>query len=170
MNDITSKSIKPCNKCRDWSGCPGMEHYTIRDIRFCRQQVLWLISQFFTCDGDGISLERESWPVQAHDTGYTEAPKTSHSVSSHAPFEKPMQVAGELEHRLLKTGKDGRLLVLEVRVRMAHDTNPRELSNDARAALGYASGWKRKRQTYPQWRADKNRSKTHKIMCFPPPT
>lgn len=168
MNDTISRTIKPCGKCRDWSNCPGHEWYAMHEIRFCRVQVIWLVTQFFSCGKDGLELERDSWPSNVYVSGYTDAPKTSHSVNSHAGFEKPMQLVGELEHRLLKTGKDGRLLVLEVHVRNVCDTTGRELSRDARAALGYCSGWKRKRQSYNQWLAEKKRHETHKIMYFTP--
>ncbi len=155
--------LKSCRSCRDWSNCPGHEWYSMSDWCWCRPQVLWMIEQFFGVHGTlGVVLGRESWPAEGRASGYTEAPKTSHSVNSHASFERPMQLVGELEHRLLKTGKDGRLLVLEVHVHNACNTTGRDLSQDARAAQGYFSVWKRKRLGYVQWQAEKTRQNHRK--------
>jgi hypothetical protein len=166
---IKTATEKQCHRCRNWDDCAGKEHYTIHDITFCRYQVQWLIGNFFRSDGDDIVLERESWPAPVRETGYTEAPRTSHSISTHAPFERPMQVIGELDHRLKKAGKDGRLLVLEVHLEQAYDTTRRSLSSDARAALGYISGWRRKRLSYSRWRTEKKRSKNTQKSVFTPP-
>ncbi|MFH0809713.1 MAG: hypothetical protein V2A77_04505, partial [Pseudomonadota bacterium] len=54
-----------------------------------------------------------------------------------------------------KTCKDGLILVLSVHARNACDATWRELPPDARAALGYCSGWKRKRMSYGDWRKQK---------------
>ena len=139
---------KACHDCRDWSDCPGKPWYSIADIRYCRYQVLWIIENFIVCNAGKSESERDTWPVEEQDTGYTEAPKTSHAVSAHAPFERTLQVVGDITRRLERTGKDGRLLVLEV-----HNSVP--LSQDARNALNYVNGWREKHRSYTQWLADR---------------
>jgi hypothetical protein len=139
-----SQSNLVCPKCRDWEGCKGYKWYTVSDIVYCRVQCLWLIETFLTIKGDQIVMDRFTWPSE-EGTGYTEAPKTSFASAAHAPYEKIVQCVGILSARLENTGKDGRLLVLEV------ENESVELSKDARNALNYSCGGNPKRMKYPAW-------------------
>lgn len=141
-------SVKACRSCHDWDDCNGKRWYSMAEIRYCRHQVIWLISQFVRCESGKFVAYRQTWPLEEKDTGYTGAPPTQHAASAHAPFERTLQIVGDITGRLEKTGKDGRLLVLE-----ADCGAP--MSQDARNALNYISGWKEKRQGYRQWLADR---------------
>ena len=134
-------TAKPCSQCKNWDDCSGKPWYSISEIRYCRHQVLWIIKNLVVCAAGEI-FAVHVWPSE--ETGYTDAPQTSHSINAHAPFEKVLQVVGDVTKRLKKTGKDGRLLVLEVQ-------NNSDLSKDARNALNYVSGWREKPSGYPKW-------------------
>jgi hypothetical protein len=125
-----------------------MPWYTAREIRYCKHQNLWLITEFLKVDGKHIVMDRFTWPVEGQETGYTEAPKTAHYVKAHASYELICQVVGELSKRLERAGKDGRLLVLEV-------GGGKTLSQDAMSALYYACGNKRKSMRYIDWLRDR---------------
>ena len=159
LKTLTEKQCRGAHGaiCRNWDDCAGKPWYPRRNIVYCRYQMLWLIGNFLNVDGDDIILERDTWPSEGRETGYTDAPRTQKLNVSHAAYEFTLQEVGELHHRLEKTGKDGRLLILEMHVRLAYDTSPRNLSREARAALGYISGWRRKRQSFTQWKAEKRR-------------
>ncbi len=138
------KTIQPCRKCRTWAGCPGKGWYSIGEFRFCRLQIQWLIAEFLRVWADEIIVMRDTWPREDRETGYTEAPPTQHAIRPGAPFERPLQIVGEIRARLSKTGQDGRELVLMV------ENKSDELSTRARNALNYCSGWRRKRD-YGDW-------------------
>ncbi len=133
-------SLNYCRECKNWDGCPGARWFSIGEIRYCRLQSIWLIQEFLKVEGIRIVMDRYTWP----DGDTAEAPKTSHASNAHAPYEKVVQVVGELSRRLERTGKDGRLLVLEVKQEGG-------LSNDARNALNYACGDKYKNMEYFDW-------------------
>lgn len=148
-------AVKTCRDCQSWNDCIGKESYTIADVRWCRYQCRWLIENFLKVDAGNIVISQDTWPVGPKETGYTESPKTSHTINAHAPYEKPLQIVAELHYRIDRTGKDGRLLVLEV-------LNQCNLSNEANQALSYVSGWKRKHRSYRQWLADRLYNKSDK--------
>lgn len=137
---------KPCKTCRDYRNCNGKPWYMPSDIRYCSMQVLWILENFFDVEGNQPVIEQTTWPGDPDVTGYTDAPKTGQVNPPHrAPFESTLQIIGEVAARLVKTGKDGRLLVLE------HHASKVYLSEDAVSALRYCSGWRRKRMSYAAW-------------------
>ena len=139
----------PCPTCRSWQACPGMSWYHPGDIRYCKKQCIWLINEFLINRGGFITMARDTWVIGTDGSGYTDAEPTSHSLSSHAPFELVCQIIGELESRLEATGKDGSLLVLEV-----HQGG--YISNDGNNALVFISG-KRKHMAYADWLQQRER-------------
>jgi len=141
--------------CTNWDDCAGKSWYAMGDIRYCRYQVIWLIDAglYVSVTGD-IQVDIEQWPSQDEATGYTRAEPTQHSVNL-TTFERPVEVFAELAARLARTGTDGRLLIHEVQSRRFE--NVAMLSREARSALGYASGWKRKRMGYSDWKKQRNR-------------
>lgn len=154
-----------CPKCHDWRGCQGYKWYSLTDIVYCKLQCLWLIETFLAIEGEQIVMDRFTWPSE-EGTGYTDAPKTSFSNAAHAPYEKIVQCVGMLSARLERTGKDGRLLVLEV------ESESKDLSKDARNALYYSCGRNHKRMKYADWLAhrkyrQKNIDHVHRNMNIP---
>ncbi len=136
---------KPCNNCRNWDGCGGKVYYKMSEISYCRYQSIFIIEHFFRVVGDQIIVERDSWPREESDSGYTEAPRTGHtSISANAPYEKPCQIVAELHYRIERTGQDGRELIMLIR-------DEAGLSTAARNSLNYISGFKRKREDYKRW-------------------
>jgi len=69
-------------------------------------------------------------------------------MTAEAKFVKPETVIAEIETRLERTGWRGKLLQEECinREKMMY------LSDEAKAALYYVSGWKRKQMDFRSWR------------------
>jgi len=131
------------------------EYYKPSEIYFSRDQCLWLIANVLQGD----------WPPEPIETGYTGSQKIP---SFHAPFEAVCCVIAELKQRLKTTGEAGEALVDEIQ---GFDNDMNRLiiydllSRPAKRALNYISGECRRKQTYPQWRADaKRRNKNHNKM------
>ena len=129
-------------RCRRWTGCSGKDFYNIQEICYCFSQVEFLIKEFLRCDGNEIVLERETWPDNKTDEIH------SHGTSNHAPYEAVMMVIGELRARLALTGLSGQNLVLHLH----QGTRP---GDDARWALGYVAGNKRKKMSFSEWKKQK---------------
>ena len=141
-----------CSTCRtraDRAGCPGQSWYSWSDIGFCREQMLWLVENL-------AGLRKGSYPPRPDPTGYIERPGIgTNAISAHARFERPCQLAAEVDARLERTGKDGDVLCHEVIVLQARAYGL--LSGSARSALSYISGWRRKRGSYAKWCYERKR-------------
>jgi len=146
-----------CPQCQeDWSACqcpswPG------KFILFARPQVFWLLNTQFTFEG--IS-------------GYTNE-KVHKSKITGAPFEGISCIVGEIKARLARCGEAGEALVYEAvnatripemygkdedgKIVIIHREEFIGLSDPAMRALNYCSGWRRRRQTYAEWRYDRER-------------
>ena len=129
-----------CRHCRKWGRCPGKEWYSFADIRFCVQQVFWLLKWAWV-------LRQGRWP----------APETvvesgvRGKMSAGAPFAKAILIIAELDQRLARTGLRGELLVEQCINREKMDY----LSDNAKDALYYVSGWSRNPRSFAQWLADR---------------
>jgi hypothetical protein len=133
--------LTDCDCCKN--PCPSIhtDYHPINEIRFCRVQVLWLI-EYIDILRDG------NYPKQPKETGYVDS-IIQRRPSQEAGFVNAALVAAELDARLQATKKDGETLEHEVRV-LGVDVYEL-LSPAARNALGYCSGWKRKRLKYSAW-------------------
>jgi hypothetical protein len=129
-----------CQACKRPSiDCPGADWYSPRDIKFCRVQVMWIIKH--------LPLMREGvWP--RHPEGELASPIVQKPSKHSAYFETPAQIAGEVDYRLNRTGLEGKLLVSEINLGLDY----LELQPEARRALNYVAGWRRKRLAYPEWK------------------
>ncbi len=117
-----------------WKECSGIAHfYAPADICFCRNQTLWIIENG-PFDGE--------WPRESKETGYE---GSNHSRTFRAPFENAAMIGGEVNWRLARTGLAGKLLVTQVRAQLY------PLEAEARDALNYVSGWKRKTSGFKSW-------------------
>lgn len=118
------------------------EWYSYKDFVFNRQQVYWALQN--------LSLLRDGeWPKQEIATGYTESPITATRLNDEGNFVKPAIIASEIDVRLKSCGIAGELLLTEAK----YDTNIFYLSSTSRLALNYCSGWKRRKQTFSEFKA-----------------
>jgi len=131
-----------CQKCRDWKGCPGKEFFNYAEVRWCPYQNYWLIEH-------AEVLESGQWPTEDNRDDNI----TSNRSQSEAYFVKPDLALGELKERLEQTGVYGKLLVALVHTGISIDA----IEGDARDALYYISGWRRKRISFNKWRWQRKR-------------
>ncbi len=137
--------MSDCDGCHRPCGFPNSDWYPLGVIRFCRPQMLWLI------ECDGVYQDSRS-------SGYTRIDPTIKSQPRQtAPFEKSSQITAEVEARLAKCGIEGKLLQEEVQ-------NGKQLDDFMRCrdcglpycpslqVLNYISGWRRRRQSFKDWR------------------
>jgi hypothetical protein len=87
------------------------------------------------------------YPPDPHASTATEI--TGISTRAKAPFETACQIIAEVDYRLTQTGVEGKLLVLQVLAGNSYW----ELYPEARNALNYVVGNKRKMTPYNQWKA-----------------
>jgi len=120
------------------------------DIRYCPFQIIWIIEMFIVYRSGKLEIMRESWPPEHVETGYDDTPNVQKSRPAHAPFEHPMQIVGDVRSRLSRTGDDGKFLVVEV------NAGEYTFSQQAKDALYYCAGWKRKRMSYARWKSDRH--------------
>lgn len=117
-------------------------------IRYKVEEVMWVISAV-------LPQEEGYWPPEPDTGGNAGSMKT---VSCVAPFEAACQVRAEVAERLRMTKEDGETLLWELQ-KGGIDYYP-VLCPAARKALLYiSSGWKRRRQTYAEWKADRKRQR-----------
>jgi len=102
-------------------------------------------------------LSEGNWPNNPEGSSYIDVPINKRTVKSEAYFAKPCEMAGEVYSRLIKTGKDGKILRNQIR---AGDEWP-DFEPEAKMALNYISGlerrWLKRKgrvpETYAQWKA-----------------
>lgn len=128
--------MQDCRKCRDYRDCPGKPWFSYQEIKFCPFQILWLIE----------NLGPESWPPNPGESNYID-PGIKTGYASEGYFAKAAGVRGEINYRLKKCGKDGKILRLEAEKGTCFDN----LEPEAKDALMYCKGWRRKRMGYQRW-------------------
>lgn len=140
--------MKDCRKCKSYKDCEGhfyiveskagkeyVSWYHYAEIRFCPFQILWIILNAETLG--------QSWPPNPDGSSYTDSGiKTGYA--SEAYYAKPVGILGEVNARLARTGIHGKLLRAEVLAGL-------DLSQEAKSALHYCKGWRRKRMSYWRW-------------------
>jgi len=140
-----------CRHCKDWKGCEGKTWYSYGDVRWCGQQVFWLLKYAET-------LRIGLWPTP----DATADPRIHGQMSAEATFTKSIRIIAEVDLRLKRTGWRGRLLAEQCinREKMMY------LDDDARDALYYISGWNRRALPFEAWRKQRNyRQKDyHKVV------
>ena len=123
-----------CRTCKDYRKCIGhSEGYSYAEIRWCPFQVLWLLE----------NLER----LRATGWIYKDDSGGSPNVHTEASFVTVITVIAEVEVRLEATGKHGERL----KEQAEEGRSLKQLSPQARAALMYIKGWRRKRISYSRW-------------------
>jgi len=126
-----------CLKCKRWKGCPGKEWYHYGEIRWCPQQVIWILQHAET-------LRAGYWVPMYEYGGGTKQLKVE------AYFVKAGIAIAELEARLARTPNQGELLTTQVE----DGRTLSNLSDGARAILMYVKGRKRKTITFSRWKRE----------------
>lgn len=139
-----------CRHCKGWAGCPGNDWYSFGQIRWCPQQVFWILKHAYI-------LEAGNWPDQPREG-------KSQVVPHEGYFVKAALVLAQVKYRLKWTGWRGRLLAEEAinREKMLY------LSGDAKSALYYISGGKPRKRKFGAWLADRDYRKSDKNIVFLP--
>lgn len=138
-------SIGDCRDCKGWRKCPGKEWYSFGEMRWCPQQIFWVLKHVDTLDAG-------QWPqATSTETAETKAQR----VKSEAYFVKAVIILGQVRYRLKWTGWRGKLLAEESinRDKMLY------LSGDAKDALYYVAGSKPKGRRFSLWLADRRYKK-----------
>lgn len=125
--------IRDCDTCNRPCDYPGAEWYPPHVIRFCRPQMRWLIEWV------DLLAEGKYPPISSEQAGRPPG------RNERAPFATPAELGAEVELRLRRTGKDGRLLKAQLKAGYAN------LDGEAWDALNYVSGWRRKLMGYHEW-------------------
>ena len=115
--------------------------YSPAEIRFQRPEMIFLILHLDL-------LSEGMWPPDPQGTGYIDNPIRRVKAEGH--FVRPVQFSAEVKLRLRTTGEAGEALVDEIKGGI---TDYESLSRPAQRALNYVSGWRRRKQTYPEFRA-----------------
>ena len=110
------------------------------EIRFTAEEVLWILENMELLRGG-------EWPPEHKNSGYIDASFGEKRIKSEAGFVKPVIIISEIEVRLDRTGVDGKLLLAEAKL----GVDIALLSYEAKRALKYISGWRRKRMSYQNW-------------------
>lgn len=128
------------------------EWYKPGDIRFNRQQIIWLLGYLPT-------LREGIWPPNPKDTGYVDAPQGKNSRAARGGyFERACDIAAEVEKRLEACHLDGHLLEAsytwgksEAELARVHGLTLPDFYRRVNRALRYISGWRRKRRSYEEF-------------------
>jgi len=94
------------------------------------------------------SLEEGNWPPDHKETGYVGSQGSRNTKTKFLPA---ALFFAEITFRLKTTGEAGEALVDEVQSGI---TDYEGLSGPAKRALNYISGFRRRKQTYSQWKRD----------------
>lgn len=130
--------MKSCQSCKTSKDCNGKPWFSYGEIRWCWHQTLWLIEK-------SEILEDGEWPFLPDDTGYLNHYFEWTGYASEAYYAKPIETIAEVKRRIEMAGVYGKLLWAQVKADL-------ELTEEARVALIYVSGWRRKRMTFTNWR------------------
>jgi len=142
---------RDCRRCKHWKGCPGKwysvfndkgeeekyEWYHYGEIRWCPQQILWILSHAFT-------FRAGEWVAKHEESG------ESRQLHPEAYFVKAGIAIAEIEARLETVDGNGELLITQVE----DGRTMGNLSDGARAILMYVKGRKRKRIDFHRWRRE----------------
>lgn len=143
------KAVADCDGCKSPCTHPYGDWFPVSEIKYCRPQVFWIIENLETLN-DGL------WPIEGVETGYIGM--DSMQVSSDAGFVTVAIIYADITSRLSACRSDGDTLKHEIQILGAEYYD--QLSQCARDALNYCSGWKKK-GNYAQWMA--NRRQRQKI-------
>ena len=121
-----------CDGCHKLCARPNAEYYPPNEIQFCRTHMLFLCSVM-----EILTAGKYPYPP----SGYADTEKIFSNVPpARASWQTPIELAGEVRARLIPAKDDGDTLLAEAKYIREY----RNLSQAARNALNYISGWKRR--------------------------
>jgi len=143
-------SYRPCHDCRDWAKCilteSEKEYFGYQDIRFCPQQIFWLLRH------ENI-IRGHRWPQPD-----TAAPGgIGGAVLAEAAFAKVSLVLAEIYARLKTAGLRGELLASQCKE--PERERPEYLDDKVKEVLWYVAGDGRKRTPFSAWLAARRHRK-----------
>lgn len=127
-----------CRRCKTWKGCEGKPWYHYGEIRWCPQQVIWILQ-------NAATLHAGLWLAPPDDSA------GSTQINPEAYFVKAGIAISELEARLPTTPDKGELLITQVE----DGRSLSNLSDGARAILMYVKGFYRKDMPFNEWQRQK---------------
>ena len=128
-----------CKVCKDYRKCTrNCEWFSYQDIRFCPEQIIFIIS-------NSATLLEGNWPL---DPDGSVDPSIRTGYASEAYYVKAVGILAEVNGRLAKTGKDGKILKAEVK---AGETL-KSMESEAYEALMFIKGFRNKKQRYSDWK------------------
>ena len=137
-----------CRRCKRWKGCPGKEWYHYGEIRWCPQQVIWILQHADT-------LRAGFWIAKYEDSG------GSRQLKVEAYFVKAGIAISEVEERLETTPGKGELLITQVEDGRVLGN----LSSGAWEILMYIKGKDRKIRDFNTWKRERDyRQKAYGTM------
>ena len=139
-----------CRDCKDYRECPygtGLDYYHYGLIRFCPFQCIWIIAN------SGI-LEGGDWPK---DPDNLDSNSGQRNLKAEARFTKPVLILAEVTYRLGRTGIQGKLLVAQIEAGWEFD----DLDREARDALMYVKGFRRKKDNFVKWKKERKYRRKH---------
>lgn len=104
-------------------------------------------------------LENGDWPPEHKETGYTGGSGIRNVKTKFLPA---ALFFAEITFRLKTTKEAGEALVDEVQSGLEYES----LSRPAKRALNYIAGWRRRRLSYPKWKANQDWLKKGKLAVF----
>jgi len=141
-----------CRDCKDYRECtapPDWFHYG--EIRWCVYQVIWIIKHAWI-------LRAGRWPKNPDSVDDNAGQRR---IKTEGNFVPSITILAEVKIRLERTGIHGKLLVAQIEAGRDFET----LDRDARDALLYIKGYKRKRMSFNHWKRQRNyRSNEYKSV------
>lgn len=137
-----------CDECLKKCSYPNCSYYPMSAIRYCRPQIFFLIENL-------DYLVDDIYPDDPQPSGYTKI-----DPSIRIQFKETVTISNvkliylDISTRLKRCGKDGETLIHEITKLHAFYYN--DLSQAARDALNYISGFRRKLMGYRAWLKQKN--------------
>ncbi len=147
--------MSQCQECRkqkrSWEVCPCVpQWFNPSEIYYCPHQVEWILTNL-------SMLKSGRWPPESIDTNYYDTGGKKLRRSG-AYFEVPIAVASDIELRLEKCDKDGRIVRQcicngwdEVTLALIMGKPVYIIRAKIQRVLSYCSGYRKKRITYHEF-------------------
>lgn len=133
-----------CRDCKRWKGCPGKDWYHYGEIRWCPQQVIWILQH-------ADIFRAGYWVARGEESG------GSRQLKIEAYFVKAGIAISEIEARLESVLNQGELLITQVE----DGRTLGDLSPGAYEILMYVKGRNRKIEDFNTWK--RKRDYRHKL-------
>jgi len=160
-----------CKECRRlrlrYQDCGGRDFYSYGDLVFCPFQITWVLRHL-------EELKAGFWPQKplTEEEEKANLPSLGRVATvdggsyGNAGFERACSIAGEVERRIDKTGKDGLLFrtrysenyrdedISKLAIKMGMPIDEVERIIDS--VLRYVRGWRQKGTPYHQWKSSRH--------------